>query len=123
MLQCDRGCPTGAVLGWVGNALRGETPSATADRCTHALPSTPLSPLGNRTAAGKLTPKQHTRESVVAYSPSAQSDSQTLRPSCRQVSPRTTLFWGHAPPQGSPTATHKSAIKNIHPPSQQSHRG
>ncbi|RNC35188.1 hypothetical protein TcCL_Unassigned01957, partial [Trypanosoma cruzi] len=35
----ERGCPAGAVLGWVGKALRGETPSATLDRRVHALPS------------------------------------------------------------------------------------
>ncbi|RNC52889.1 hypothetical protein TcCL_ESM09832 [Trypanosoma cruzi] len=93
-LRCcsERGCPAGAVLGWVGSALRGETPSATADRCAHALPSTPLPPFGNRTAASTLSPKQHTRESVAAYFPREKSESYTLRPSCLQVSPRTTLF-------------------------------
>ncbi|RNC41035.1 hypothetical protein TcCL_NonESM09440 [Trypanosoma cruzi] len=85
MLRCDRGCPAGAVLGRVGNTLRGETPSATPDRGAHALPSTPLPSSGNRTAASTLSPKQHTRKSVVAYFPREQSDDHTLRPSCRQV--------------------------------------
>ncbi|RNC41649.1 hypothetical protein TcCL_NonESM08765 [Trypanosoma cruzi] len=68
MLRCDRGCPAGAVLGRAGKALRGETPSATPDRGAHAFPSTPLPSFGNRTAASTLSPKQHTRKSVVAYS-------------------------------------------------------
>ncbi|RNC33498.1 hypothetical protein TcCL_Unassigned03800 [Trypanosoma cruzi] len=85
ILKCDRGCPAGAVLGWVGSVLRGETPSATLDRCAHALPSTPLPPFGNRTAASTLSPKQHTRENVAAYLTREQSDGHTLRPSCRQV--------------------------------------
>ncbi|RNC34701.1 hypothetical protein TcCL_Unassigned02485 [Trypanosoma cruzi] len=85
MLQCDRVCPTGAVLGWVGSALRGETPSATLDRGAHALPSAPLHPPGNRTAASTLSPKQHTSENVAAYFPREQSGSHTLRPSCRRV--------------------------------------
>ncbi|RNC33383.1 hypothetical protein TcCL_Unassigned03931 [Trypanosoma cruzi] len=112
MLRCDRGCPARAVLGWVDSALRGETPSATLDRCAHATPSTPLPPFGNHTAAGTLSPKQHTRENVAAYSPREQSDCHTLRPSCRQVCPRTTLFWGHThTTQGSPTATQKKKKK------------
>ncbi|EKF29726.1 hypothetical protein MOQ_006472 [Trypanosoma cruzi marinkellei] len=66
---------------------------------TH-FPPTPPPPPGNRTAAGTLSTKQHTREGVAAYFPREQSDSHTLRPLCRHVSPRTTLFWGHAPPRG-----------------------
>ncbi|ESS55468.1 hypothetical protein TCDM_13060 [Trypanosoma cruzi Dm28c] len=85
MLQSDRRCPAEAVLRWVGNALRGETPSATPDRRAHAFPSTPLPSFGNRTAAGTLSPKQHTLKSVIAYFPREQSDSHTLRPSCRRV--------------------------------------
>ncbi|RNC53793.1 hypothetical protein TcCL_ESM08842 [Trypanosoma cruzi] len=83
---------------------------------------TQFPPPGNRTATGTLSPKQHTSESVVAYLSREQSDNYTLRPSCREVCPRTTLFWGHThPTQGSTTATHKSAIKNIRPPSPPSH--
>ncbi|ESS61827.1 hypothetical protein TCDM_10545 [Trypanosoma cruzi Dm28c] len=85
MLQSDRRCPTRAVLRWVGNALRGETPSATPDRRAHAIPSTLLPSFGNRTAASTLSPKKHTLKSVIAYFPREQSDSHTLRPSCRLV--------------------------------------
>ncbi|RNF02472.1 hypothetical protein TcG_11722, partial [Trypanosoma cruzi] len=77
--------PGRAVLGWVGNPLCDETPSATLDRCAHAIPSTPLPPFGNRTAASTLSPKQHTLKSVIAYFPREQSGSHTLRPSCRLV--------------------------------------